>query len=52
VDTHSEEPPRLVDAGDLGIFSGMEEFNGSGSTVDAKELVLGRPFNFTGLTGA
>lgn len=52
VDTHPEEPPRLVDAGDLGIFSGMEEFNGSGSTVGAEELVLNRPFDYARLTGS
>jgi hypothetical protein len=52
VDTHPEEPPRLVDAGDLGIFSGMEEFNGSGAEVDAAELVLNRPFDYARFAGA
>jgi hypothetical protein len=51
VDTHPEEPPRLVDAGDLGIFTGMEELNGSGAVVDVAELVLNRAFDYSRFEG-
>ena len=49
VDTHPEDPPRLVDAGDLGIFSGLEELDGSGAAVDAADLVLNGPFDYARL---
>lgn len=51
VDTHSEEPPRLVDAGDLSIFTGMEEFDGSDAVIAAGELVFNGPFDYRRLTG-
>lgn len=51
VDTHPEEPPRLVDAGDLGIFSGLEEFDGSRAGITPAELVLDAPFDYLRLIG-
>ncbi len=51
VDTHSEEPARLVDVGDLGIFSGLEEFDGTDAVVQAADLALNRPFDYRRLTG-
>ncbi len=52
VDTHPEEPPRLVDAGDLSIFTGMEEFDGSKAVVPAGELAFNQPFDYRRLTGS
>ncbi len=52
VDTHPEEPARLVDAGDLGIFAGLEEFDGTDAVVQAAELAFNRPFDYKRLTGS
>jgi hypothetical protein len=52
VDTHSEEPPRLVDAGDLSTFTGMEEIDGSDAVVPSAGLVFNLPFDYSRLTGA
>jgi len=50
VDTHPEEPPRLVDAGDLRLFTALEEIEGSNLTLGPEELTLGRPFDYLRLT--
>lgn len=52
VDTHAEEPPRLVDAGDLSVFTGMEEIDGSGAVVQASDLLINSPFDYTRMAGA
>jgi len=46
VDTHPEEPPRLVDAGDLRSFAALEEVDGSKSSVAPSELNLDQPFDY------
>lgn len=51
VDTHSEGPPRLVDAGDLGVFTGLEEVNGSGIVLRPEDVVLDAPFDLGRFTG-
>jgi len=46
VDTHPEEPPRLVDVGDLRNFVALEEMDGSKSTLQPEQLLLNNPFDF------
>jgi hypothetical protein len=44
VDTHSEEPPILIDAGDLHSFIGLTEIDAKGITIDSSLLKFGKPF--------
>jgi hypothetical protein len=46
VDTHAEEPPRLVDMGDLSTFAGVREVSGEGVTLPLKEIGLNKPFDW------
>ena len=46
VDTHSENPPRLIDLGDLHTFIGMKEVDGKGKIISAKKLILGAKFDW------
>ncbi|HLB00938.1 MAG TPA: hypothetical protein VJO14_06100, partial [Bacteroidota bacterium] len=52
VDTHPEEPPRLVDAGDLRLFAALEDIDGSKAAVQAGELRLNTPFDYRRLIPA
>lgn len=49
VDTHSEEPPRLVDMGDLSTFVGLTEIDGRGRSVPERQLILGEACEWQGL---
>jgi len=49
VDTHPEDPPRLVDAGDLRLFAALEEIDGSRISVEPADLVLNAPFEYSRL---
>lgn len=51
VDTHTEGPPRLVDAGDLSIFSGLEEYDAGGAVIEPGDLRFDRPFDYGKLIG-
>ena len=51
VDTHPEGPARLVDAGDLSIFTGLEEFDCTDASIDAGDLAFNQPFDYRCLTG-
>lgn len=44
VDTHTEEPPMLVDIGDLHTFVGIREVNGGGKSLEFESLTIGKPF--------
>jgi hypothetical protein len=46
VDTHSENPPRLADIGDLRTFIGMREIEGRRKRISTKKLKLGLPFEW------
>lgn len=46
VDTHSEGPPHLVDAGDLRLFTGLDEFDGSKTLIQSGDLTLNAPFDY------
>ena len=44
VDTHLEPPAKLVDAGDLSTFVGLEEIDGKGKVITRDKLRFGEPF--------
>jgi hypothetical protein len=43
VDTHAEDPPRLVDIGDLSTYVGLQEIDAQHAVVSAARLKLGSP---------
>ncbi len=45
VDTHTEEPPILIDMGDLHPFIGLREIDGSSIVLDSSLLKIGQPFH-------
>lgn len=47
VDTHTEDPPRLVEIGDLSTFLGLEEIDGGMKKIPEGELAIGKEFRFT-----
>ncbi len=51
VDTHPEGPARLVDAGDLSVFAGLEEFDCTAASIDAGDLAFNQPFDYRRLAG-
>jgi hypothetical protein len=46
VDTHSELPPKLVDAGDLYPFVGLKEIDATGKTISPDVLHINEPFDW------
>lgn len=46
VDTHSENPPRLVDLGDLQTFVGVKEVDGKRKIIPRNVLALGSAFEW------
>jgi len=44
VDTHSENPPILVDVGDLRTFVGLREIDGGGKVLPGDRVVIGKAF--------
>jgi hypothetical protein len=50
VDTHPEDPPRLVDAGDLRCFAALEELDGSKTVLRPEDLALNAPFDYLRFT--
>lgn len=48
VDTHPESTPILIDVGDLHTFIGVKEIDGREERVTHTELILGKPFEWTG----
>lgn len=46
VDTHSESPPKLVDAGDLHPFTGLKEIDAKGKMVPSSALKMTEAFDW------
>ncbi len=46
VDTHSEQPARLVDLGDLSTFIALKEIDGKKKTIPRKIVLLNKPFDW------
>ena len=46
VDTHSEQPARLVDLGDLSTFIALKEIDGKKKTIPRKNISLNKPFDW------
>jgi len=49
VDTHVEETPILIDAGDLSTYFGLKEVDGKGQKVSSSLIKLGKPFDWEGM---
>ena len=49
VDTHTEETPILIDAGDLQTYIGLKELDGRGKKVASSLLKIGKVFEWEGM---